>query len=56
MKSVIHREYRGYYEYAVVRETFEMRIPGGDEAILAGLEGSAKLNREIHEEELAGDR
>lgn len=35
----------GYYEYAVVRETFEMRIPGGNEAILAGLEGSAKFNR-----------
>ncbi|QDS68861.1 hypothetical protein FKW77_007389 [Venturia effusa] len=32
----------GYYEYAVVRETFEMVIPGMDEAILAGLEGSTK--------------
>jgi flavin reductase (DIM6/NTAB) family NADH-FMN oxidoreductase RutF len=37
----------GYYEYAVVRETFEMRIPGGNEAILGGLEGSAKKNRAI---------
>lgn len=34
----------GYYEYAVVREVFEMRIPGEDKAILAGLEGSAKKN------------
>ncbi|CAN9224559.1 unnamed protein product [Alternaria alternata] len=34
----------GYYEYAVVRDTFEMRIPGEDKAILAGLEGSAKKN------------
>jgi len=35
----------GYYEYAVVRETFEMRIPGEDRATLAGLEGSARVNR-----------
>lgn len=46
----------GYYEYAAVRETFEMRIPGGDAAILAGLEGSAKRNRELHEEELDEER
>ena len=37
----------GYYEYAVVRETFEMRIPGEDKAILAGLEGSAKKNERL---------
>jgi flavin reductase (DIM6/NTAB) family NADH-FMN oxidoreductase RutF len=37
----------GYYEYAVVRETFEMRIPGEDKAIMAGLEGSARKNREL---------
>ncbi|KAK4448657.1 hypothetical protein QBC34DRAFT_438798 [Podospora aff. communis PSN243] len=30
----------GYYEYAVVGETFEMVIPGLDEVTLAGLEGS----------------
>ncbi|KAF2819901.1 hypothetical protein CC86DRAFT_361314 [Ophiobolus disseminans] len=36
----------GYYEYAVVRETFEMRMPGGM-ASLAGLEGSVKGNREL---------
>ena len=31
----------GYYDYAVIRETFEMRIPGVSEAVLAGLEGKA---------------
>ena len=35
----------GYYEYAVIRDTFEMIIPGG-ETMRAGLEGSAKFNRE----------
>jgi hypothetical protein len=35
----------GYYEYAVVRETFEMRVPGESRSMLAGLEGSAKFNR-----------
>jgi flavin reductase (DIM6/NTAB) family NADH-FMN oxidoreductase RutF len=40
----------GYYEYAVVSETFEMRIPGEDKELLAGLEGSAKMNRELNEE------
>jgi len=37
----------GYYEYAVVRETFEMVIPGMDEAILAGLEGSTKRHEAL---------
>jgi len=32
----------GYYEYTVVTDTFEMVIPGVDEAILAGLEGSRR--------------
>lgn len=40
----------GYYEYAVVRDTFEMRIPGEDMAILAGLEGSAKKNEMLDRE------
>lgn len=40
----------GYYEYAVVRNTFEMRIPGEDKAILAGLEGSAKKNEMLDRE------
>ncbi|MEM0943115.1 MAG: flavin reductase family protein [Pseudomonadota bacterium] len=31
----------GYYDYCVVTETFEMRIPGASEAAAAGLEGKA---------------
>lgn len=49
----------GYYEYAVVRETFEMRIPGADEKMLGGLEGSVKINREMFEdgvEEVEGEK
>lgn len=34
----------GYYQYAVVRETFEMVIPGMSEDVLYGLEGSTKGN------------
>jgi flavin reductase (DIM6/NTAB) family NADH-FMN oxidoreductase RutF len=40
----------GYYEYAVVTETFEMRIPGEGKAVLGGLEGSVRVNRELGEE------
>ncbi|OYU39229.1 MAG: flavin reductase [Pseudorhodobacter sp. PARRP1] len=29
----------GYYDYAVIRDTFEMRVPGADGAAQAGLEG-----------------
>lgn len=36
----------GYYEYAVVRETFEMVIPG-DPSTLAGLEGSSSRVKEL---------
>jgi len=32
----------GYYDYTVVREIFEMRIPGVSEAVLDGLEGKAR--------------
>lgn len=32
----------GYYQYAVVRDTFEMRIPGNSEATLNGLEGNPR--------------
>ncbi|KAK8001545.1 hypothetical protein PG991_013767 [Apiospora marii] len=32
----------GYYEYAVIRETFEMTVPGLSEELHAGLEGSTK--------------
>jgi flavin reductase (DIM6/NTAB) family NADH-FMN oxidoreductase RutF len=29
----------GYYDYAVIRETFEMRIPALNPDVLVGLEG-----------------
>ena len=31
----------GYFDYTVVRETFEMRVPDADGAAQAGLEGRA---------------
>ncbi|KAJ3527318.1 hypothetical protein NM208_g10760 [Fusarium decemcellulare] len=37
----------GYFQYAVVRETFEMIIPGMDEATHAGLEGSSAIHGKI---------
>ncbi|KAL4732952.1 hypothetical protein BDV11DRAFT_210589 [Aspergillus similis] len=37
----------GYYQYAVIRETFDMVIPGMSEDILKGLEGSVKGNTEM---------
>ncbi|KXJ87442.1 hypothetical protein Micbo1qcDRAFT_185510 [Microdochium bolleyi] len=37
----------GYYEYTVVRETFDMVIPGMNEATLAGLEGSTKRHKAL---------
>jgi flavin reductase (DIM6/NTAB) family NADH-FMN oxidoreductase RutF len=39
----------GYYDYTVVRETFEMRIPNTSTEGLAGLEGSVKGNRAVRE-------
>ncbi|THX02425.1 hypothetical protein D6D13_08302 [Aureobasidium pullulans] len=41
----------GYYEYAVIKDTFEMRIPGTNKALLDGLEGSSRANRTLGEEE-----
>ena len=32
----------GYYEYAVVRDVFEMTVPGLSEDVMAGLEGNSK--------------
>lgn len=46
----------GYYQYAVIRDTFEMIIPGNgqaDEDILGGLEGSTRKNRAIVERKTA---
>ncbi|RMZ72950.1 FMN-binding split barrel [Pyrenophora seminiperda CCB06] len=37
----------GYYEYAVVRDVFEMRIPGEDKALMAGLEGRPTKGQKI---------
>ena len=36
----------GYYQYAVVEKTFDMIIPGMDEKLLYGLEGSVNRHRE----------
>ena len=38
----------GYYDYAVVRETFEMKVPGGGET-LYGLEGSTRKHKATRE-------
>ncbi|KAF3046709.1 hypothetical protein E8E11_007011 [Didymella keratinophila] len=32
----------GYYEYAVIRDVFEMKVPGLSEDVMAGLEGNSK--------------
>jgi len=37
----------GYYDYAVIRDTFEMKIPGTNKALLDGLEGSSRANRKL---------
>lgn len=39
----------GYYDYAVVRECFEMKMPG-DQIMRDGLEGSSKKNREANKD------
>lgn len=45
----------GYYEYAVIRDVFEMKVPGLSEDIMAGLEGNGKKLRErIAERENTG--
>ncbi|KAL3457105.1 hypothetical protein BJX64DRAFT_280860 [Aspergillus heterothallicus] len=46
----------GYHDYTVVRETFQMVIPGNSRDVLYGLEGSAKGNRERFERSKAGSR
>jgi flavin reductase (DIM6/NTAB) family NADH-FMN oxidoreductase RutF len=40
----------GYFQYAAVREVFEMPPPGNSSTRFAGLEGSIKGNRRIQEE------
>jgi flavin reductase (DIM6/NTAB) family NADH-FMN oxidoreductase RutF len=44
----------GYFEYAAINETFEMRIPG-DEATRIGLEGNAKRNKAIQKSSAQGE-
>ncbi|OAL26131.1 hypothetical protein AYO20_10184 [Fonsecaea nubica] len=39
----------GYYDYAVIRDTFEMIIPGDIEAIRHGMEGSVSKHRAARE-------
>ncbi|KIX92139.1 uncharacterized protein Z520_12132 [Fonsecaea multimorphosa CBS 102226] len=39
----------GYYDYAVVRETFEMIIPGTTEAIRYGMEGNVRKHKAARE-------
>ena len=43
----------GYYDYAVVRECFEMKMPGA-EIMRSGLEGSMKKNREANQQSANG--
>lgn len=35
----------GYYQYAVIKDTFEMKIPGDNALLASGLEGSSRANR-----------
>ena len=35
----------GYYDYTTIDSRFEMKIPGGDDMLLAGLEGDARRTR-----------
>ncbi|GAM86375.1 hypothetical protein ANO11243_043890 [Dothideomycetidae sp. 11243] len=43
----------GYYQYAVVESTFEMRIPGADATLASGLEGNARKVKKAQEEKHA---
>lgn len=46
----------GYREYAVVKEMFEMIVPGDQKAMLAGLEGSTKFHRKMEGAKIAGGK
>ena len=41
----------GYYDYAVVRETFEMMIPGPSKDTIYGMEGSVRMHKAAREKE-----
>ncbi|KAF2110150.1 hypothetical protein BDV96DRAFT_501391 [Lophiotrema nucula] len=45
----------GYFEYTVVREVFEMQIPGNDPNRFAGLEGSTKKHQKMREQLMNGE-
>jgi flavin reductase (DIM6/NTAB) family NADH-FMN oxidoreductase RutF len=44
----------GYYEYAVIRDVFEMKVPGLSEDVMAGLEGSTKKHKAMSERQKEG--
>lgn len=45
----------GYYEYAIIRDVFEMKVPGLSEDIMAGLEGNGeRLRGAIAKKETTG--
>ncbi|KAJ0303906.1 hypothetical protein COL516b_006349 [Colletotrichum fioriniae] len=46
----------GYFQYTVVRETFEMIIPGMDEATHAGLEGNSAIHKKVKMLENGSDK
>lgn len=46
----------GYHEYAVVKETFEMIVPGDQKAMLAGLKGSTKFHRKMEGAKIASGK
>lgn len=48
----------GYFQYAVIQETFDMVIPGLSEDVLSGMEGNTKRNLEANarNEKGNGDR
>ncbi|EIM83500.1 uncharacterized protein STEHIDRAFT_113612 [Stereum hirsutum FP-91666 SS1] len=53
LKKVMPIARCGYYEYAVVKDTFEMVVPGSM-ALLHGMEGNIAENRRIGQEQKAG--
>lgn len=41
----------GYHQYTVIRETFEMIVPGGNELMRLGMEGNAKATQQPSQQE-----
>lgn len=46
----------GYYEYVVVKETFEIIVPGDQKAMLVGLEGSTKFHGKMEGAKITGGK